>query len=175
MVTNERQRLYAIESRKGNLQATTKKRRNQGSPTPTEEGTPRRNGEQRFSAPSPSPYPAIDPKLDQYQYNVGDGSNIDMADGGLKYKVNIMREHRRIKPPVTLTPASCSGFFNLVHQVYNIIDDHSLDTSIIKVLGPAGLVVVGDEPGWTEAIKAVTDTEWMDGEVKVVVDVKEKQ
>lgn len=201
MVTNERQRIYASESRKGNPQATTKripgakKIQSQGSSTLTE-GTPRPNGEQRLSAPSPSPYPSvIDPKLNQYHYNVGELSNaqqsslsqtqtnnVVLADGGLstgaddgntKYLINIMRERRRIKPEITLVPTSCPDFISLVKHIDTIIEDENLKFTSIKVLGPGVWIDVGNEDTWESAIAVVGENEFMDGVVKCIVEVEE--
>lgn len=198
MVTNERQRQYAIETRKCTANGTPRndnKRKPRGSVTSNDD-TPQRSGEERLSAPSP--YPVIDPKLNQYHYKVdesfpsGDGQKEPAAqtnngvsadlqpeagedvDESIKYLVNIMQDGRRIKPRISLTPSSCPGFSSLIQHVHSIIDNGSQKTSSIKVLGPNGLVDVGDEDGWKAAIADIKQDEWMDGEVRCLVDVEQK-
>jgi hypothetical protein len=198
MVTNERQRRYAIETRKITVNGRSKndnRRKSKGSTTSNDD-TPHRNGKERLM--SHSPYPTIDPKLNQYHYNVDElfpsgggqerpttrtnsGVSADLqssagADIGqsIKYLVNIMQGGRRIKPRLSLTPSSCPGFSSLIQHVHSIIDNGSQKTSGIKVLGPNGLVDVGGEDGWKAAIADIKQKEWMDGEVKCIVDVEEK-
>jgi hypothetical protein len=188
MVTNERQRIYALDARKKNSLA--KKLRDgdearEASPTPTEEGTPHPNGE-RMSAPSPSPYPAIDPKLKQYHYNVNESSmsqnqssiinpgegELSGADvGNLQYLINIMHNGRRIMPKVTLTPTSCPNYSSLVQHVDAAIDDENLKFTSIKVLGPGNWFDVSNEDEWKSAVAAVAENDILDGEVKCAVEV----
>ena len=140
MVTNERQRIYALEARKKS--SLGKKIRHgddarEVSPTPTEEETPHPSG-RRMSGPSPSPNPPIDPKLNQYHYNVNESSMSQNqssiinpekgepagADGGnLQYHVNIMQNGRRIMPKVSLTPISCPDYSSLEQHINVTIDD----------------------------------------------------
>jgi hypothetical protein len=201
MVTNERQRLYALESRAKGAQSKkaqgSKKSQKQDSPTPIEVGIQRPSCERRLNAPSPSPYPAIDPKLNQYHYNVdealiarqssiapGQTNNMDSThrqvslgadvDGNIKYLVNIMQEGRRVKPKATLSPESCPDYFGLLQHIHRIVDDENLEIGSIKVLGPGGLMNVGNEDNWKDAIKFIEESIFMDGEVRCVVEAKSK-
>jgi hypothetical protein len=180
MVTNERQRLYALESRKNRPQTNSKSVK-----------------KQRLNAPSPSLSPAIDPKLDNYHYHVeevfppdsaqqspttqtnngvtGDDqvsteSEVDVPN---KYLVNIMQGTRRIKPEVTLESGSCSSLSSLVQHVHTIVDGENLKVGNIKVWGPSGMIDVRNEDNWEDAIAIIMVVEWINGEVKCVVEVEE--
>jgi hypothetical protein len=191
MVTNERQRRYAIESRK-NLAAAKagRKQHDQGSATPIG-GTP-----QPDSQSSTLSVPAIvdiDPKLNQYHYSIESplpqeqqqdvvtssrtvvksvlAKKADEAEG-IKYLVSIIHEGHRVTPRFTLTPSSCPGFSSLVQHIHSILDDDGRNVTGIKILGPGGLVDVNDDGMWTEAIELVKQSEWMDGECRCVVQVE---
>jgi hypothetical protein len=194
MVTNERQRQYAIETRKA--QAKESSKRQLGSDTPKAD-TPQPNGKD-LQIHSPSPFPEMDPKLNQYHYNVESAfptesgqatTKIDTAsgtvhdpqlsagasnEGEVKYQVNILQNRRRIKPMITLTPNSCPGFPSLVQYIHGLIDDDAHRPGSIKVLVPEGLVDVGSEESWMEAVETVKENVWMDGVVKCIVQVEEK-
>ncbi|KAG0646953.1 hypothetical protein D0Z07_6346 [Hyphodiscus hymeniophilus] len=190
-VTNERQRLYAFEARKKNLAA--KKGSKEDSPRPSMEGTPQPNGD-RMSAPSPSPYPAIDPKLNQYRYDLNESSTAHdpavvktqtnslisanaNAEGGvgenLKYFVNIMQNGRRVKPKVTLTAESCPDYSSLVKHIQTTIGDNIVEFAAIKVLGPGMWLEVGNNEEWNKATDVVKDCEMLDGQVMCAVEVRD--
>lgn len=193
MVTNERQRIYALEAR-ANKKARGGER--EISPTPTEEGTPRPMGE-RMRAPSPSQFPAIDPKLNQYHYNINESSmaqqpsmpksqtnsmepaNSELSpvadDGNIKYSINIMQNGGRIKPKVTLTPVSRPDYSSLVQHTLRIIDDETLMFMSIKVLGPGCWLHVGNEDEWKRAITVVEENEILEGEVRCAVELGEAE
>ena len=195
MVTNERQRQYAAETRHDKRQRLKQRlgEHSTASPTPTER-TPKPN--HRYDI-SPTPLGGVEPKLGEYHYdgksaafpseNGDDG--IQLKDGttsgtlcpadeerekvDIRYFINILQDGRRIRPEVTLTPSSCPGFSSLVQHIHNILN-HRERLSSIKVLGPNGLKGVSDEETWRHAIASVTGNDWMDGEVKCVVHIEEK-
>ncbi|KAI9740671.1 MAG: hypothetical protein M1818_004635 [Claussenomyces sp. TS43310] len=209
IVTNERQRLYAIETR-SNARATDAKlksgtmtrRERQESRTPLEDTMlPRHHSEEQA--------PDIDPKLDQYHYSLEpsfataskaqaqlqfqdtssdltshavDGDvpaqpSLDLAAFGdsPKYILNILRHGRRIRAPVTLDPLSCPGFPSLVQHIHNLLcDEGAAGPYRIQVLGPGFLREVEDEEAWLDIVALITECEWMDETVRIVVDVTEK-
>jgi len=199
MVTNERQRQYALKSRKGQGKS---KKGNMGEkghsgrdiddatePTQSNGRSRSRRGSRTNATPSPSP--EIDPNLNQYHYVIQeqlppeDGhvsqSNNDYpilfptrspdADQ-VKYIINIVKDDERIKPRFLLTPNTCPGFPSLVQHIQSIMDD-GRGTRSIQILGPNGLVEVSDQSSWVATIESIKKIEWMDGEVKVVVLMEE--
>jgi len=193
MVTNERQRLYAIETRqekrKAGEKTNSKRKRDQTSATPSE-GTPtRKQGRQGIL-----PFPAdVDPKLDEYHYNVEEAYPIEgggeistsqtghavakefslgQPDGtGLRYHLNILQDGKRIKSPLILSPSSCPGFASLVQYIHTLLDDIGQKPNNVKVLCPNGLMEVNSEESWEEAIAIIKVNDWMDGDVRCVVEV----
>jgi len=195
MVTNERQRQYASQSRK--IKAKSKGGEKDHSDHDSElldDSQPSQpNGHIRFrpiprASASASPVPEIDPKLNQYHYVVeeppipedGDISAKSHSTNGfpsmsldsIKYSINIMKDGERIKPRFELTPNSCPEFPSLVQHIRSVMDDGRPALSI-QVLGPSGLVDIRDQATWVAAIQAIMQTQWMDGEVKCVVEMDE--
>lgn len=188
MVTNERQRNYAIEARK-----PVKKGSRAGKIIKSKTANPPLETRELLDSPNPSDpapeYPDIDPKLSQYPYSPGsplppaattpapipEPSNSSKADepsqSHMQYHINILDNGRRIKPRVTLTPSSCRGLSNLVQHVQRFIDDRTITVTKVQILAADGLRDVEDEEAWLGAIKSVEDSEWMDREVRVLVEI----
>jgi hypothetical protein len=198
MVTNERQRQYAVETRKStsttpsNGKAASKKARDApDTPSITKEPSSR--------------YPDIDPKLDQYHYNIDPSFNSpttaddppgphpdrapfhtnvsasqepfpasSLSDAHINYHVNILHNGVRIRPKLILIPASCPGFSSLVQHIHGVLSDNGgTELASVQVLGPDGLKDVGDnEEMWQDAVKSVVNCVWMDGQVRVLVEVR---
>jgi len=175
MVTNERQRRYASEVR---VKKQEQKRREAA----------RQNGE-IINSPGKTPPPDtdVDPKLDEYHYNVAphlpaelveDQPDIPMVpdseEEAVKYHVNVIQNDRRIKPKLTLTPNTCTGYSSLVQHIDHLLEDGNQKRKSIKVLGPYGQVEIDNEDAWRETVEVVQEKEWMDGDIKVIVLVEEK-
>jgi hypothetical protein len=198
MVTNERQRQYAVETRKStsatpSIGKATNKRARDAPNTPSTIKEP------------PSRYPDIDPKLDQYHYNLdpsftsttaADDPSVPHPDRApfhtdvsasqepfptsplsethINYHVNILHNGIRIRPKLVLSPSSCPGFSSLVQHVRGVLsDDGGTEPTSVQVLGSDGLRDVGDdEEMWQDAVKSVLDCVWMDGQVRVLVEVR---
>lgn len=162
----------------------------QGSTTPVG-GTPQ--PEAQSDALSITSVVDIDPKLNQYHYNiqspVAQEQPQDIAGPPkpavksvfakkaaefeeTKYHVSIMQESRRVMPRFTLNPNTCPSFSSLVQHLDSVLDDDGRKVSGIKVLGPGGLVDVKDEGSWVGIIDTVKQNEWMDGELRCVVQVE---
>jgi hypothetical protein len=172
MVTNERQRRYASDVR---VKKQAQKRREAA----------QKNGE--VTSKLPSPNPDVDPKLDEYHYNVAphlpaelveDQPDVPMIpDSGedtVKYHVNIIQNDRRIKPKLKLTPRTCPGYSSLVEHIDNLLEDGNKKRKLIKVLGPYGQVEIDNEDAWRETVDVVDEKEWMDGDIRVIVLVEDK-
>lgn len=194
MVTNERQRRYALETRR-NLAAAKQgqNEKNQGSatPTPTADTTQPDSQAEAFSTP---PALEIDPKLNQYHYSIeSPGSQGQQPDvvittprtgvkfvfakkaaeaEGLRYHLSIMQEGRRVMSRCTLTPNTCPTFSSLTQHINSVLDGDGRKITTIKVMSPSGLVKVEDESSWVEVVEIIKQTEWMDEEVRCVADVE---
>ncbi|PQE03879.1 hypothetical protein CJF30_00006569 [Rutstroemia sp. NJR-2017a BBW] len=181
-VTNERQRIYAIEVRK------EKEKDGQKPTSSTRRGSSTAPAAKSPSLTSPPPFPELDPKLNQlYQESLKANAQkkaspppvaapaapavVVRKKGELAYHVNIVCEGKRKREQVTLSPANCVGFASLVGRVEGLIRE-KLKMKNIKVLGVNGLVEVTDEASWVKAVLGVRKVEWMDGDVKVVVETE---
>ena len=188
MVTNERQRRYALETRKN--QAAAKQAKNEqdkSSATPTAD-IPLLSGPPK--APSTL---QIDPKLNQYHCGIeSPASQSQQLDAptpprigmkavfakkaveydGLKYHVSIMQEGHRIMPRFTLTPITCPTFASLIQHINGVLDNDERTVSTIKVMSPVGLVDAIDDCSWARIVEIIEQNEWMDDEVRCVVYVE---
>jgi len=192
MVTNERQRLYALETRQEKRKAGEKinnqRKRDQNATSESEEPPGRKRGRQ---GNSPSPYDDVDPKLDEYHYHVeetypeevengisesrtaqavGNPFSIEEPDeSNLRYHLSVIQNGQRIKPRLTLSPSSCPGFASLVQYIHTLLDDIGQKPSSVIILTAHGLVEVNSEESWEEAVTSILGNEWMDREVRCVV------
>ncbi|KAL2074459.1 hypothetical protein VTL71DRAFT_8237 [Oculimacula yallundae] len=190
MVTNERQRLYTTKTRqekRTKAPNTYQVRPSQGYLQPEVF----QNGNI-----TPIQYPVGNPKIDDYHYDldlsfntIRTGQENEYLDPEepessmpkeagrngpiINYLVNLVHDGRRVHPQVTLKPESCPGFASLVQHIHDLMTgiNHAQQPDSIKVLGPTGLVNVSDEDSWRGAVDLIQQNEWLDGEVKCVVEV----
>lgn len=182
MVSNERQRQYAIVARKKHSRG--KKGTVYGQEAAQHDDEVDGGCEIRSS----SPFPEIDPKLNQYHYDLdasfsdGHSKNQEVTvtservevDADMKYLVNILQSGRRIKPKAVLTPSSCPGFPSLMAYIHGLVHglvDGARTPSSVKVLGPNGLLTVGNDDAWNEVVASVQGCEWMDRELKCIIEL----
>lgn len=91
------------------------------------------------------------------------------------YHVNIYQDNRRIRPKLILSPDT--GYLSLSSLVLQVLSLRASDDWVpvaIKVLGTSGLVVVSDEANWQELVTEIKEVDWLDGEVKCLVEVGSK-
>ncbi|OBT99829.1 hypothetical protein VE01_02110 [Pseudogymnoascus verrucosus] len=181
MVTNERQRLYANETRKA---TGGKKVRETG------EGVDEQRGKELVD---------IDPKLGDYHYTLDPtlrspaaaaaASTTPPAAGPEKadmvYRVVVVERGvpGRVLHSTTLTQEKCPVFSSLMQHVRSVLAKplngggegekgamYILPT--VKALLPTGLVEVGTVDEWEEACRTVEGEAWMEGIVRVVAEVE---
>ncbi|CZS93394.1 hypothetical protein WAI453_000985 [Rhynchosporium graminicola] len=203
MVTNERQRLYALETRQKERSQIHSKNQARLLHIPAEGWIPV-SETRRTEHLAPVQYPVVDPKLDDYPYNPDLSFHLnenrqgeefldpqepepsvpkEVGENGenamnCSYLVNLVHDGRRVHSQVILKPDVCSGFASLVQHIHEMMSGatggqaQQLDS--VKVLGPTGLVSVSDEDSWKAAVDLVQKNEWLDGEVKCVVQVVDR-
>jgi hypothetical protein len=147
IVNNKRQREYQLKKRLEKQNATV--------PVPNDD---------RESAYST-------PMLGQGHDNL-QALSLSLVDPGMEkssstIRINIIQNGRRIMPVLTINQNRSLSYVNLLQYINNL---HS-DITSIKVLSPEGLLSVQNEEGWQQAISLIEITEWMDGEVRCVVEV----
>lgn len=172
IVTNERQRLYAIESR-------SKDPRN------------KHTREKEISAYVSSQPLQIDPKLDLYHYNINEAFGASSHDkqpidgavaaeaattyetvvgGNMLYHISVMSNGQRVRPRLDIAPSKYLSYSSLVQQIHDVINENEVHFGI-QVLDATGLVRVGSEEQWKDVLKNINTNVWMDGDVRIVVDV----
>ncbi|KAE8448141.1 hypothetical protein EG329_009745 [Mollisiaceae sp. DMI_Dod_QoI] len=194
-ITNERQRKYALEARK-NKKSPQKNNLGEGPMGSPGESMP---GPGNRRSVNPSPFgidTPVDPNLNQYHYKVGhlvppenrEGSlfadaagptylhsGATMLESDIKIHVNILHHDRRIKPKLLLSPYTCPGFSSLVYHVRSMLADGRYQPTSIKLLSPDGMIAVNDDDTWNELIASIKQYEWMEGDVRCVVQVDDHQ
>lgn len=191
MVTNERQRLYATETRR----VTGGKKGQPASGTPPQ-ASPHHA--------APQQHPEIDPKLGDYHYNLDPAfrsssaaaTSADRPAAGstppactTHYKISILAPApapSQLLHTSALTSISCPVFSSLMQHIRSVLAkplsapaaDGAAEGEAglyklcgVRALTPAGLVCVGAAEQWEEAVKAVDEAVWMERVVRVVVDV----
>lgn len=179
MVTNERQRLYALNLR---IQKKKEEELSQLHAAAFSHGT---------AASSPS---IIDPKISLpnqiassqavaanatanrvNEPQIAKPSNASAKQPApLEYHINIVHNGKRIRDMFTLNPTNCVGFVSFTAHVDAAVKAPYKKT-VMKVLGPNGLVEVKSEATYAMALLSVRKTEWMDGDVKIVVETEKIQ
>lgn len=198
IVTNERQRLYAVETRrdlkdsKGPEPATKAASKNSKMQGISKSNGPQTPASDLDHQSSPAQHPDIDPKLDQYHYSLDHSFSGEPSELGrhgseqqsqqafihtpdesmAKFHINILSSNQRIRPKITLNRSTCPAFPSLVQHIHNLLGDQTIQMMSIRALGAEGLVDVTNELEWETIVKGVEQLEWMDGDVKVVVEVE---
>lgn len=182
MVTNERQRLYANETRKA-----TGVKKGKG----TGEGELEELRERGLAD--------IDPKLGDYHYTLDPtlrspasaaaASTTPPATGPEKvetvyrFVVVAMGAPGRVLHSATLTQEKCPVFSSLMQHVRSVLakplngggegeKEVMYILRTVKALMPTGLVEVGTVDEWEEACRIVESEAWMEGVVRVVAEVE---
>ncbi len=173
MVTNERQRIYAAETRKpragagGEEQGQFPQRDHFDDSGLMAAGSPPENGV-TISTPEPTPAQLASitplPRLAQV--------------GAVTLLVNLMTfdgdTTRRIIPRFSLTPEAAPNLETLRSQIMTrtkVPTARKIDQASVKVWLSDGLVQVKDDGQWMIALLSAGTVEWMDGEVRVLVEV----
>lgn len=174
MVTNERQRQYAVESRKG-LNAGKKKRPSKTSEVASDfqKGTTLGSRDQAQ---------VDDLRTGQrLQHSSTPGNPIGISapsplehtpcSDTLTLQFNILRDGHRVRSRCDALAQEYSNRREIYAQLLQDEEGTSLDAVRISVLLPHGLTVIGSDDDWFQALSTVQQTAWMDGEVKVLIEL----
>ncbi|MCJ1336261.1 hypothetical protein MMC09_001537 [Bachmanniomyces sp. S44760] len=185
MVTNERQRQYAVETRKLGSQDDVGdgKRRHSGRdslPVAQGPGTIPETKHAQETAPqfdniirtmvNTNSNATRSPDTIIQQYSV-ETMETALAENPLLLHINIMKDGRRFMPRIDTSTDRCSTLQDLREKLYLHIDVIGHNPFEIQVLLPVGLLTVGTETNWNAAVNFARRTEWLDGTIKVVVDL----
>ena len=173
MVTNERQRQYAVESRKGINSG--KQERTTNSEVPLTAGTNAHHdaGDEvglvdshTKQASQPSPV-VVDEEVLSARSLVG----ATCFNESLKLQFNILRDGHRVGQRHDAVAEECPDRHEIYAQILQRGDVASLEGIRVRVLLPQGLVAVDSDNDWLQALSVVQRTAWMDGEVKVLIEL----
>lgn len=104
---------------------------------------------------------------------------------GITAQVNLVakRDNKRLHPPIFVTQTDSSNLSTLLEKAQNqasTLEQMSAEGKIdltsgltfpVKVWMPDGLLPVHDEEEWQVALMTLLDTEWIDKQIKILVDV----
>jgi hypothetical protein len=156
MVTNERQRVYAKQTRAA--KASTPRSMSQGGHDPT----------------------LVDHEDSQMTEHPQSGRGKSSA---IQYRVNFVLpgDPQSLLYSTTLSSVDCPVYSSLLSQVRSILAEplgqqvprrNMYKFASLKALIPTGLVAVDTVDEWDDAVQAVTEAVWMEGIVRVVVQVE---
>jgi hypothetical protein len=173
MVTNERQRQYAVETRKGGSAGHAKRQRSDSGLPLSEQNTV----EQRVKDQSD----VGDMRINNAGFPPGEkGRSTPSArcfigttpyNSRLRLRINILEGQHRIRPCFEVSAEECPDLEAIYTNVLLHYGDAILERVTVSVLLPQGLTGVGSDEDWVRALSVVQATEWMDGETKVIVEV----
>ncbi|POS86365.1 hypothetical protein EPUL_001465 [Erysiphe pulchra] len=90
----------------------------------------------------------------------------------MKYYINLLRDGCRIKERLELLPDQYLDFSKLIHHINQSIDYRQEQILNIKIHGPDGLIKVFDEESWSHAVLLISKHQWMDQEVRCLVNLE---
>ena len=172
MVTNERQRQYAVESRKGGNTSNGKRHSSASrSPSPTQMSS-ERGVESRSTIGAPHiddpSFPAGGEDISaQPKRSIG---GTTFCDGSLRLRLSILQNQRRIRPSYQILAEECPDVQTIYTKFVRVDGNIASDKAVLSVLLPQGLTNITCDDQWVRALSTVQETEWMDGEAKVVVE-----
>jgi len=125
----------------------------------------------------PAPETATsDPALGSTVENTGMLSRLDDVDTGtashpLTLHLNILNRGKRLLPRVKVPADQYSDLAKTLQKVENYCGNAGVASARVMVLLPDGLVEIKDDAGWKAALERVEALEWMDAELKVLVNL----
>ncbi|KAL2444223.1 hypothetical protein ABEF95_015972 [Exophiala dermatitidis] len=183
MVTNERQRVYAAATRR---QSSNKDNKDDQSlpQTPADDSlashvdtheTPLTTNGRQTTSPDPVEQPPSTVSVSEPQPTTAFKQSIILY-------VNVVSNTggalRRVIPRFTLTPEAAPSLSTLVAEVekkykkpHQDNGPDSVPRPVVKVWLPDGLVTVTEDGEWMVALLSAGVVDWMDGEVRVLVEV----
>lgn len=173
MVTNERQRQYAVETRKG----ANSGRENRTVPNSRMALTPQTDLHQNSEDPLIQDGSRL--KQDCQPVAIDEEALSVRGSDSLKLQFNILRDgHRVNKQRFDALAEECPDLQQIYAQLLQVQDGGiiaSLEGVRVSVLLPQGLVAVNSDSDWLQALSAVRRTAWMDGEVKILIELPPNQ
>ena len=159
MVTNERQRQYAVVTRKGGSSSTPRSLENSRT--------------ERASSGNPEHLVQDDSVKLAGGTQISDasqpGATLHYYDT-VQLRFNVIRNNQRVSPPYDLTAKECPDLQTVFLKALPYLSGRSHDDLQIRVLMPSGLTLIQDDDDWIKALNKINQVEWMDNEMKVLLE-----
>ncbi|EXJ88365.1 hypothetical protein A1O1_05295 [Capronia coronata CBS 617.96] len=181
MVTNERQRVYAAATRK---QGSNRSSKDELSPAPdgASQSMHGDGDETTFPHAESDTDSRMAPDRDVSTMSASESHPTTAFKQSIVLYVNVVSNTggalRRVIPRFTLTPESAPSLSSLVAEVerkHKVPRKETVpergNSPIVKVWLPDGLVTVTEDGEWMVALLSAGVVDWMDGEVRVLVEV----
>ena len=85
--------------------------------------------------------------------------------------LNMMKEGKRCFPRVDVPADQYTDFEKIVQKIREQSGNDGLNSVRVEVWVPEGLVEVKDDAGWKGVLETVEGWDWMDGELKVLINL----
>ena len=159
MVTNEKQRQYAVETRKGGSSSTTGSLEN----TKTQRASSEDAGHLVHHDP-------VEPAGNTQESDASQpGATLQYYDK-VQLRFNVIKNNQRISPPYDLTAKERPDLQTVFRKALPSLGGRSHSELQISVLMPSGLSLIQDDDDWIKALNKVGQGEWMDNEMKVLIE-----
>ncbi|TQS34481.1 hypothetical protein Golomagni_05133 [Golovinomyces magnicellulatus] len=118
------------------------------------------------------------PPIIQLQVDKNMTSNVESAQllrtekKNIKYYLNLLEGDHRVKERLVILSVGSLNFSGLIRHMTQLMDPLQEDLLIVKVHGPHGLIEVIDEDSWAQATLLILKHEWMDKEIRCLVNLK---
>lgn len=167
MVTNERQRQYAVETRRGGDVGRAKRQRAGPGLPSLGQNTIEKNVRDQSDVG--------DLRIDNVGYPSGEKGRSAIGstpyNSHLRLRINILEGQQRIRPGFEVSGEQCPDLESIHTTVLQNYGDAILERVTVSVLLPQGLTSVGSDEEWARALSEVQSTDWMDDEAKVIVEL----
>ena len=94
-----------------------------------------------------------------------------LCSNSLKLQLHILRDGHRVGPRHQATIKQCPDRQHIYARYLQNKSLTNFDSVRINILLPQGLFEVNNDVDWLQAMSTVQQTEWMDDEAKVIVEL----
>jgi len=95
----------------------------------------------------------------------------DISPQRITLHLNILKEGKRFLPLEKVIADQYTDWEKALEKIRSLCSDDGMASAKIMVLLPDGLVEIKDDAGWKGALKKVGSLDWMDAEMKVIVEL----
>ena len=90
---------------------------------------------------------------------------------GVMIQMYVIRDGERIRPRRDILAMALPYRHTIIQDAAAELGPNDVGAMTVKALCPEGLVVVDDDATWQRITKLAAETEWMDSEMKLIVEL----